>query len=553
MTTGDRTAPPPASLGRAIQLHQAGRIAEAQQLFQRILLDDPRNLPALQHLAIIHANRGEFTGAHALFQRAAEVDPDSAEAHSNLGRVLSALGRHGDAVASFNRALALRPGMVEAEFNLGSLHYKLGQRPAAAVHLRRALAQRPDFCEAICLLAIVLQEQGGLQEARRLLSQAIAAAPRNALLHHALGRLLISEGDFGDAKASLDVTIRLNPSWAMPYYDLSQIHHFAASDPLIAAMERLLENQQALSLDGRVGLRLALYKALCDTGADEGAFSHLLAANAARRSTVTYDPGAAEERERSIRQVCSSSLIARHAGRGHSSRLPIFIVGFPRSGTTLLEQILSSHPAVHGAGEMTDIATMARQHEAGFAEANSSLFASLGAGYAQRLAQLAPSAARVVDKMPINYRHLGLIHLALPEAAIIHVRREAMDCCFSCFANDFGDRQPFSYDMAELGRRYRGYRTMMEHWRRVLPPGRLLEMDYEALVGDLAGEVRRVLDHCALPWEERCLEFHKTRRTVSTQSQTQVRRPLYASSIGRWRRFKAGLQPLADALADAAD
>jgi len=547
-------------LAEAIELHRAGRIVEASRLFESILKGKPRNLAALQHLAIIHASRGEFESAEVLFRRAAEAAPDNPDVLSNLGRVLSERGRLEEAIACLNRALSLRPGMVEAEFNLGALHQRLGRPGRAIEYLRRAVHRQPDFTAAICLLGVSLQEDGKGEEAIAVLTKAVAARPQEAVFRHALGRLRASEGEIAEARKNFEAAITLQPLWGVPYYDLSRIHTFAAGDPKIAAMERLLRDPAALSLDERVGLHLALYKAWSDFNQDETAFSHLVAANTVRRKAISYDERAAGDRFQAIGRVFDASLFARHAHAGSLSRLPVFVIGFPRSGTTMVEQILASHPQAYGAGELIDISDLAEKlsrpghpFPESLADATAPEFAALGESHARRLAEMAPGATRVVDKSVGNYRRLGLIHLILPNAAIIHVRRDPMDTCFSCFENDFGDRMAFSYDMTELGRRYVAYRMTMAHWRRVLPPGRMLEIDYEALVADLPGEVRRLLAQCGLDWNERCLSFHDTRRAVFTQSQAQVRRPLYASSVGRWRRFKAGLQPLADALADAAD
>ena len=550
---------PSQPLDQAIQLHQAGRIGEAERLFQVVLSADPRNLPALQHLAIIHANRGEFADAQALFRRVLSIDPTSPEAHNNLGRVLSALNRHREAAASFSQALALRPGMVEAAFNLGGLYLKLGQHQSAITHLRQVMQQRPDFSEAVCLLAQALQEQGNSRDAAGLLDEALKRRPRDAMLHQALGRLHASTGELDRASESFEASIALRPDWGVPYYDLSQVHRFTAGDPHISAMERLLANPARLSLDEGVALHLALYRARSDVGDDEAAFAHLAAANAARRSAIGYDEAVPAARRQAIRRVFDAAFIRNRGGQGFASALPIFVVGFPRSGTTLVEQILASHPAVHGAGELAYIGELARgagvanqRYPESFADAGPEIFSALGAAYIGRLAALAPNATHIVDKMPDNFLHLGLIHLALPQARIIHVRRAAMDTCFSCFENDFGERQPFSYELGELGRRYIGYREMMEHWRRTLPPGRMLEIDYEAIVRDLESSALLLLGHCDLPWDERCLSFHESQRAVFTQSQAQIRRPLYASSLGRWRRYERQLRPLADALGDAA-
>jgi tetratricopeptide (TPR) repeat protein len=548
----------PALLGRAIAAHQAGQIVQASDLFQAVLAADPRNLSALQHLAIIHANRGEFDQAERLFGKALAVDPASAEAHNNLGRVLMARNQHRKAIASFRRALALQPHMVEVEFNLGALHLKLGQPEAAISHLRRALELRPAFPEAQGLLAGALNEQGRGGEAIALLEAAIAANPPEAGLHHALGRIRVELGDFEQAKASFTTAIDLRPGWGAPYYDLSLIHRFLADDPRLAVMERLLRDPVALSLDGRIGLHMALYRSHADAGRYDDAFSHLGNANRIRRAAVKYDEAAWKSRSQAIRQVFAARFLGDRVGQGHASPLPIFVLGFPRSGTTLVEQILASHPAVHGAGELPYLGetiesfaksgpSTARYPEC-LIGAGPEAFAGLGAAYDDLLRRLAPAALRIVDKMPINYLHVGLIHLILPKAKIIHVRRNAMDTCFSCFENDFGNRQAFSYDLGELGRCYADYREMMAHWRQVLPADGMLEVAYEDVVADLEAQARRLIRYCGLPWDDRCLRFHETERAVFTQSQAQVRRPLYSSSVGRWKPYARHLEPLAVAL-----
>jgi len=545
-------------LGRAVGLHQAGRIAEASRLFETVLAADPGNLAALQHLAIIHANRGEFTQAEGLFRKALDVDPASADAHNNLGRVQMALGQHQPAAASFRKALALRPNMAEAEFNQGALHLKLGQHEGAIAHLRRALSLRPGFGDGLRLLAGALSARGQASEAIAILEDAIAARPHDPALHHALGRIQADLGDFARAKANFEAAIRLDPGWGLPYRDLSQVHCFAADDPRIAAMEQLLRMPEQLSLEGRVGLHIALHKAYADNGRYSDAFSHLLAGNHLRRRAVQYDEAAWHERRLAIQRVFDGDFLSANTGRGHASRLPIFVLGFPRSGTTLIEQLLATLPAVHGAGELPFVGELCRSlgqpgtpgsaYPGCLVRAGPEIFAKLGAAYEERLSGLAPTAQRIVDKMPINYLHVGFIHLILPHATIIHVRRDAMDTCLSCFENDFGERQPYSYDLGELARRYKGYCQMMEHWRQVLPAGTMIEVAYEDVVSDFEAQARRLIQYCELPWDSRCLDFHQTERAVLTQSQTQVRRPLYASSVGRWRLYEQQLEALAAAL-----
>ncbi|MGH7030610.1 MAG: sulfotransferase family protein [Stellaceae bacterium] len=247
-------------------------------------------------------------------------------------------------------------------------------------------------------------------------------------------------------------------------------------------------------------------------------------------------------------------MIRERAKQGDASPLPVFIVGMPRSGTTLVEQMLASHPEVHGAGELGEIerAVAALGGPDGVpADIGGAELRRLGASYLAKVTALAPGATRITDKMPANFRYAGLIHLALPNARIIHLSRDPVDTCLSCFSILFGGDQPFTYDLGELGRYYRAYQRLMAHWRAVLPAGVMLEVRYEALVGDFEQEARRIVAHCGLRWNAACLDFHNTRRPVHTASSVQVRRPLYRSSVGRWRPAEEVLRPLLDALAEA--
>ncbi|MBO0752853.1 MAG: sulfotransferase, partial [Bradyrhizobiaceae bacterium] len=258
------------------------------------------------------------------------------------------------------------------------------------------------------------------------------------------------------------------------------------------------------------------------------------------------------------RTVFTPELMREKSGGGDPSQVPVFIVGMPRSGTTLLEQVLASHSKVHGAGEVETFyqALVKLMDRAGgtapfpdmVAAMSSEALRELGASYVSMIRAAAPAAERVVNKLTLNYKYVGLIHLALPNARIIHIRRDPLDTCFSCFSLAFSGEQSFTYDQGELGRYYRGYAALMEHWRRVLPEGVMIEVQYEDLVADLAGQAGNVLAHCGLAWEDACLAFHETDRPVKTASSAQVRRPLYQTSIGRWRPYEHLLQPLIKAL-----
>ena len=293
-------------------------------------------------------------------------------------------------------------------------------------------------------------------------------------------------------------------------------------------------------------------------GQHQRSFRHLLQGNAMRRRRIDYDEPAMLQLFDRIQAVFTAELLNSRRGSGDPSMLPVLIVGMPRSGTTLVEQILASHPRLFGAGELYDLRDIIAVHcdlaavPAPYPECvpamPGEILQRIGTAYATGLQRRAPQAMRVTDKMPANFFHVGLVRLALPNAHIIHVRRDPIDTCFSCFGRSFRDEQPFCYDLGELGRYYRKYEALMAHWRGVLPARAMIEVQYEELVADLEPQARRIIAYCGLDWDDRCLAFHATPRPVRTASAVQVRQPIYQSAIGRWRPYADMLRPLLDAL-----
>jgi hypothetical protein len=319
-------------------------------------------------------------------------------------------------------------------------------------------------------------------------------------------------------------------------------------------MESLMATEASLSVEDRTELHFALGKAYDEIGRHADAFSHWQDGNALKRRAIAYDEAAAFRTMNRIEAVFSTEVVRRHENGGHPSAAPIFIVGMPRSGSTLIEQILASHPQVLGAGELKHfgravkwVQQISADHRP-FPDLVLSLTQQqvhdLGERYLAALGRLPPSVVRVTDKMPMNFTFVGLIHLALPNAVIIHAYRDPVDTCLSCFSKLFADEQNYAYDLAELGRYYGHYRKMMSHWSRVLPSGRILDVRYEDVIADLEGQARRIVAHCGLEWDPRCLAFHQTVRPVRTASAVQVRQPLYNSSVARWHPYKDFLQPL---------
>jgi hypothetical protein len=323
-------------------------------------------------------------------------------------------------------------------------------------------------------------------------------------------------------------------------------------------MEELALENSSPDMDERIYAHFALGQALADIEDYERSFRHLSQGNALKRKQSGYDEAKVLGDLERVRATCTSEFLARHYGCGHPSPVPVFVVGMPRSGTTLVEQILASHRDVHGAGEIYDfelavadlggMAALALHRPEIVAQMSGEEFRRLGTNYLQRIQAAAPSARRIVNKMTENFRFAGLIALALPNARIIHVRRDPVDTCVSCFSPLFMENLLYTYDLSELGRYYRAYEASVNHWRDVLPQGVMIDVQYEDVVADLEGQGRRILDHCGLEWDARCLDFHRNERSVRTASVAQVRRPLYKSSVGRWRRYEAFLEPLLAAL-----
>jgi tetratricopeptide (TPR) repeat protein len=575
------------NLGTA--LAALGRYDDAVGRFERALAVYPDHVEAHNNLgSVLHA-LGQYEKAIGHFRQALALRADYAEAHFNLGNALTALGRLDEGLAAYDAAVAAKPDYVEAYYNRGNVLKQLDRNAEAAASYESAIAIRPDYMEAYNNLGNALLDQRRYEEAIARFETALELNPASAEAHNnlgstlqALGRhaeamvhyetaltlkpgyadaftnignALMEMGRLDEARRAFETAIELQPRRAKFYRNLIDSKRFSSGDPHLAAMRDLAQDAAALPVSEQIDLHFALGKALADAGDHAASFRHLIEGNALKRRSVAYNEGAVLEFFAGLPNVFTRELLQAKRAAGHPSTAPVFIVGMPRSGTTLIEQILASHPQVFGAGELgtfSELMVATQGLDAALAHVEPTeadrVLRELGTRYVESVRALAPAAARITDKMPVNFRLLGLIHLALPNARIIHARRDPVDTCLSCFARAFTGDQPFSYDLAELGRYYRGYHAVMAHWRSVLPAETLLEVDYESVVDDLEGQARRIVAHCGLDWAESCLEFYRTERVVRTASATQVRQPIYKTSVGRWRVYGAMLRPLFDAL-----
>ena len=560
---------------------QQGRLAEADTFYLKALSLDPGHVPALYNRGLLLLRRGRFDEAAELLHRAGERDPAFAEAHNAAGIAARLAGRCEEAIAHYQRALAARPDYAEAENNWGAALKTLERFDEAAVHYRRALALKPDYAEAWNNLGAALRAQGrhdeaaahferaialkpDLAEAHSNLGtvlqlterhgealmhfdQALALKPDLAEAHHGRGVALNTLGRLDAARAALETAVELSPRRAEFYGALAQSKRLDDGDRHRVLLDDLAREIDRLPASEQIELHFALGKVHADLGRYQQSFRHLAAGNALKRRRVAYDEPEALAALAQMQSWFSADLMRARAGLGDPSATPVFIVGMPRSGSTLVEQIIASHPEAHGGGERGDFAA-AVGGIGRFGDLDAAALRGIGDRYLERARALAPDAARITDKMPGNFRFAGLIHLALPNARIIHTVRDPIDTCLSCYSMLFGGDLPFAYDLAELGRYYRAYIALMAHWRRVLPEGVMLDVQYEDLVGDFEAQARRIIGHCGLGWDDACLEFHQTQRPVWTASAVQVRRPLYQSSVGRWLAYKDELGPLFAAL-----
>jgi tetratricopeptide (TPR) repeat protein len=542
------------NLGAALQALQ--RLDEAATALHRAIELKPDFPQAHNNLGNLLVDINQPWDAVAAYRRAIAYQPRYADAHNNLAATLNDLGDMPAAIISYRRAIDLQPGNAVIHNNLGNLLRDQGALAESISTYRRAIALQPDFAAAHNNLGNALRDEGALEEAISAYRRVIELQPDFADAHSHLGTALFEQGELGLAFAAFEAAIALAPKRGAFQRMLVNTGRVAAGSPAMVRLETLAA--EPLPETDRMQVHFALGAVYAEAGEADKSFAHLLEGNRLKRSRTPYDESATQALfDRIISVFTAAFLQARHKS-GAVSDVPIFVVGMPRSGTTLVEQILASHPQVYGAGELRDLPRLVRRlesepPEAPFPELAATLsdetFTDLGAAYLQGVTARAPAAERIVDKLPDNFLRIGLIRLILPGAKIIHVVRDPVDTCLSCFSKLFTDDQPYTYDLGELGRYYRAYSSMMAHWRAVLPPDAMLEVRYEDIVADLEGQTSRLLSQCGLSWDDRCLRFHDHRRVVRSASAAQVRRPLYASSVGRWHAFAEQARPLLDALA----
>ncbi|WP_108471573.1 tetratricopeptide repeat-containing sulfotransferase family protein [Rhodanobacter thiooxydans] len=515
---------------------------------------DPRLLSAAVALV-----ENRIPEAEALLRDHLKQAPTDVAAIRMFAEVAARLGRNEDALHLLERCLELAPSFHEARQNYALLLHRSNQPEQALVQIEQLLAVDPAHLGNRNLKAVVLCRIGDYEPAIRIYADLLEHYPRHAKVWVSYGHALKTAGHTERAIAAYRRSLELEPSFGEVWWSLANLKTFRFSAAELAAMCGQLARTD-LAEDDRLHLEFAVGKALEDAGDYEPSFRHYTRGNAIRRAQVHYSADDTSARVRHIREHYTREFFAARAGAGSPSPDPIFIVGLPRAGSTLIEQILSSHSQVEGTMELPEITSITRllrlQGDADEAMPYHGALAALDAGALRALGERYLAHTRIqrktaaplfIDKMPNNFMHIGLIQLMLPNAKIIDARRHPLACGFSAFKQHFARGQGFSYDLTDIGRYYRDYVALMAHFDAVLP-GRIHRVVYERMVDDTEGEVRRLLEYCGLPFEASCLQFFRNPRPVRTASSEQVRQPIYREGVDHWRHYETWLEPLASAL-----
>ncbi|GHD14104.1 hypothetical protein GCM10007052_17440 [Halioglobus japonicus] len=520
---------------------------------------DKQSLPEPLRAATAHIVAGELAKAEAILRPYVHDNPVDVNGIRMLGEVGLSLGALRDAERLLARAVELAPDYDAARFAWANALYKRHRYADALVQLDQLLAKEPDHAAWITLKAANLVEINEHDQAIPLFEKIIELHPDHRQAHLSYGHALRAVGRVDECIVAYERCIELDGGVGEAYWSLANLKTYRFTDAQIEHIESLLQNKQCPFRD-YYHLLFSLGKAREDRKDYRAAMAAYVKGNQVRGRNVPWDGRAFHDECLRLREFFTPERFAAHQGQGCEAPDPIFVVGLPRAGSTLIEQILASHSQVEGTAELADMMALARKIAAkqrrddpsrypeALAESSADQLAQMGQGYIDNTAvQRVTDAPYFIDKMPNNFVHVGLIQLVLPNARIIDARRHPMDCCFSGFKQLFASGQGFTYGQQRIGQYYREYVELMDHWDAVLP-GRVLRVQYEEMVADTENQVRRLLDYCGLPFEEACLNFHDNTRTVRTASSEQVRQPINRSGMDRWRPFEEWLDPLKEAL-----
>ena len=571
------------------QLQQAGRLQQAEDTYRHVLQLDPRQPDALYLLGTIALQTSRYQKAIELirqaisiqpgnpyyfyhiglaamalnniamalqaFQQAVQLKPDFPAVYNDMGVLLERTGDLNAAIESYRKAIKYKPDFSDAYYNLAGAYEAHGKSDAAIRNYEKALEHNPDDAMIYNNLGNVWRNRGETEPALEKFRKAIQLQPDFAGAYLNIGSVMEQTGDTEGAAAALEKALTFNPGYGEAYYELARITHYHEYNEDIQAMEKLLRKPD-ITDELRMYLNFSLGKAFEDLKQYDAAFKHIADGNRLKRST--YDYSLEEDRIffNEIKRIFDKDFFNARRHFGSRNRSPIFILGMPRSGTTLVEQILASHPQVNGAGEVNYLRQVifesapqiTGQH---FSDYILSLdrtdIARFGNEYLERIQPYQKESEYVTNKLPLNFLYIGMIRLMFPLAKVIHCVRDPIDTCLSCFKLLFAGKHPYAYDLQELAGYYLLYQDLMSHWHAMLPDY-IHDNHYEILISDQENQTKKLLDFCGLPWDERCLNFHQTKRSVRTASLGQVRRPIYDTSVAFWKHYEKHLSVLIQTL-----
>ncbi|MCW8914577.1 MAG: tetratricopeptide repeat protein [Magnetovibrio sp.] len=545
-----------AHISRGNALKALNRIDDAIRSYQTAITLLPDDANAHFNLGTTLTSCGRNDDALTTLKTAVGLNPNFAEAHNNLGNVLHNLGRPVEAITAYHHALKLNPNYAEAHNNLGHVLQELEQFMEARTALRSALQLNPNYGVAHKNMALTLTSLGQLDAAILHGRRAVELDPNMAEGHNVLGTILQAQGALDEAKASYRHAIAVAPHFGTAHRHLSAlIKHTEVDNDIKAMADEIVK--PGLSDEQKMHFAFGLGKAYDDLKDADTAFTYFAQGNALKRARCGHSPDDSKAFFEAIKSVFDPAFFERHTDASLDDNTPIFILGMPRSGTSLVEQILASHPDVFGAGELNTLAQLVSNHTTqtaqqdvptGLKNITDGDLKSIATSYLSELRKMDTNARFITDKMPENYFNVGLIKTILPNAKIIHCRRDPVDTSLSIFRTLFtGGGHTYAYDLADIGHQHNLYSDLMAHWDTVCPDYGYA-IDYEALIADTEVEVRTLLEYCGLSWNDACLNFSTTKRVVQTASVAQVRQPIYNSSVKAWKAYEKHLGPLLNAL-----
>ncbi|MAL94309.1 MAG: hypothetical protein CME40_04435 [Haliea sp.] len=545
------------ALRQGLSRQRAGDLPSAARWYESVLQQAPEQVTALHYLGLTRFQQGQLSSAENLLRRALAQRTDNANAWSDLGMVLLRRGQPEASIEAFSKALSLAPDHPDALHNKAQALRQLGRFDQARPLLEHLLTLKPKSASARYLLANVQHRANDLDAAIPAYREALRLAPGDKRIRLGLGDALESSGQFSEAREHYDAVLAADPDSPLALARLLQMRDREPAREQVRRAETLADNP-ATPEDGRVRLNIGLGYYHDRQQQFETAFQRLQAGYEVLARRAPFDSDGYSRAVDKLIEALPKSFFESAPNSGLDSERPIFIVGMPRSGTTLTEQILASHSQVAAGGELSsllkvsyrigELSASGKPYPAGLRSVAPPDLRSLAEDYLRQLDRVAPQAARVTDKLPFNFMHLGVIALLFPRARIIHCHRHPLDNCVSCYFTSFADQIRFANRLDTLGRYYVDYHRLMTHWKQALPL-EIFDLRYEDLVTNTEDRIRALLGHCDLPFEDSCLRFYQTERGVRTPSRWQVRQPIYAKSVGRWRNYQQQLAPLAEILA----